>query len=199
MKMDSAMTCWKPSGMSSSSPMAVRDGAIIADDMGDISVKVETTKTTAHFRESAQFLGFLGSSGPDQVTRFGSGWSAGASSETVTAPFSLSCGASSAASRSASSDDDMRREAMSSDDPSRLTSTPPPSNFFSSEDDDWQTLAGAELGAKSFAVSFAPDPDRLSGREMSLDSRAESLPRHFDLVALMPFSNSLFRGSSFLK
>lgn len=45
-----------------------RPGAIIADDMGEIRVKKETTKVAAHFLLEDQFLGFRESSGPSHVT-----------------------------------------------------------------------------------------------------------------------------------
>lgn len=46
----------------------LRAGAIIDDDTGDIKVKQDTTNVAAHFFLIDQFLGFSGSSGPDQVT-----------------------------------------------------------------------------------------------------------------------------------
>ena len=45
-----------------------RAGATIVDATGDIKVKEDTTNVTVHFFPIDQFLGFSGSSGPDQVT-----------------------------------------------------------------------------------------------------------------------------------
>lgn len=43
-------------------------GASMVDDTGDIKVKHDTRIVAVHFFRLGQFLGFEGSSGPDQVT-----------------------------------------------------------------------------------------------------------------------------------
>jgi len=58
--------------MPNSSDIDSRAGATRDDEMGEISVNKETLVTAAHLVVKFQFFGFLGSSGPVQVTRFGS-------------------------------------------------------------------------------------------------------------------------------
>lgn len=41
------------------------------EETGETKVNMDTMKTTPHFLEKGQFLGFSGSSGPVHVTRFG--------------------------------------------------------------------------------------------------------------------------------
>ncbi|RAQ36291.1 hypothetical protein DPQ28_11830, partial [Pasteurella multocida] len=58
--------------MLKSREMAPMAGATIEDETGEMKVNEETTRVAAHFLPLPQFLGFSGSSGPSQVTKFGS-------------------------------------------------------------------------------------------------------------------------------
>lgn len=56
-------------------------GAAIEEERGDMNANAETTMVAAHFRGMLQFLGFSGSSGPSQVTKFESHFSSASESE----------------------------------------------------------------------------------------------------------------------
>lgn len=54
--------------MLNSADIALRAGATMEEDTGEMKVKQDTVTTAAHFFFIGQFLGFSGSSGPSQVT-----------------------------------------------------------------------------------------------------------------------------------
>lgn len=59
-------------GKPRSSPMALRPGATVAEDMELSRLNIDIGTKASHFFLADQFLGLCGLSGPSNVTRFGS-------------------------------------------------------------------------------------------------------------------------------